>query len=125
VPEDEKYSMRWLPSEDRRYALMASNPSGGEKTLTVWAANLLGYVGLGMLPSAPGKHSLKTVAIIQGKEPTFRWPIWEEPLTAAATASLFAQSSDASPVTIHRQSSRIEVGDGANKKINFTPSVAA
>jgi CRISPR-associated endonuclease/helicase Cas3 len=124
VPEDEKFSMRWLPSEDRRYALMANNPSGGEKTLTVWAANLLGYIGLGLLPSAPGKHSLKTVGIIQSKEPIFRWPIWQEPLTAAATASLLAQSSDTSPVTTHRQSTRIEVGDGANKKINFTPSVA-
>lgn len=125
VPEDEKYSMRWLPSEDRRYALMANNPSGGEKTLTVWAANLLGYIGLGLLPSAPGRHSLNTTGIVpQDPDPVFRWPLWQEPLSAAATSSLFAQNSETSPANTHRQSTRIEVGDGANKKINFTPSVA-
>lgn len=125
VPEDEKYSMRWLPSEDRRYALMANNPSGGEKTLTVWAANLLGYIGLGLLPSAPGKHSLKTSGIVTGyKEPAFRWPLWQESLSAAAVSSLFTQRGETFPATTHHESRRIEVGDGANKKINFTPSVA-
>ncbi len=125
VPEDEKYSMRWLPSEDRRYALMANNPSGGEKTLTVWAANLLGYAGLGLLPSAPGKRYLNTTGLIlQNKGPAFRWPLWEEPLSAPAASSLLAQPSDAPSATTHRQSTRIEVGDGANKKINFTPSTA-
>ncbi len=128
VPTDMNNSMRWLPSEDRRYALMdRDTQSSDNKTLTLWAANLLGYAGLGLLPSAPGKYSLQTTGIVtgeKGKDPIFRWPLWREPLSAAAVTSLFAFAETSSPAATHRQSTRIEVGDGANKKINFTPSVA-
>lgn len=125
IPEDEKYSMRWLPSEDRRYALMANNPSGGEKTLTIWAANLLGYAGLGLLPSAPGMHSLETTGLIHQENKTaFTWPLWEAPLTDMAVSSLFAQTNQTSLASSYRRAMRIEVGEGTQIKVNFTPSVA-
>jgi hypothetical protein len=125
-PQDEKYSMRWLPSEDRRYALMAVDPGGGsEKTLTVWAANLLGYVGLGLLPSAPTKYGLRTSGLDWGNgEPAFTWPLWSQPLTADSISALIAAKRDKQPVTIRWKATRIEVGDGANKKVNFTPAKA-
>jgi CRISPR-associated endonuclease/helicase Cas3 len=136
-PSDMRLSMRWNPSEDRRYALMAEDPtSAGNEPRTIWAANLLGYVGLGLLPSAPLWQGLGTVGMAyQEQNASFRWPIWTAFLSAESVTSLLA-SPDFAEHSLKRdyiaglgirfvfQSERIEVGDGANIKINFTPSRA-
>lgn len=125
-PQDEKYSMRWLPSEDRRYALMAVDPGGGaEKTLTVWAANLLGYAGLGLLPSAPSAKGLRTAGMEwHQREPAFMWPLWADPLSPDSISGLISAARENQPVKSRWRAFRIEVGDGANKKVNFTPASA-
>jgi hypothetical protein len=136
-PSDDKFSMRWNPSEDRRYALMAEDPTaGGNEPKTIWAANLLGYVGLGLLPSAPTGHGLGTVSVgSAGDNPAFTWPVWRGFLSAGAVSSLLArgelqmqplqhQELRALGVSLVFRSERIEVGSGTNIKLNFTPGKA-
>jgi CRISPR-associated endonuclease/helicase Cas3 len=136
-PSDKKLSMRWNPSEDRRYALMAEDPTAsGNEPKTIWAANLLGYVGLGLLPSAPTLRDLGTVAIANGRRnPVFTWPLWRAFLSPASVCSLLALQDLTNDLLPHDvlnmmgidavfRSERIEVGDGANVKLNFTPSRA-
>ncbi|MEI6393900.1 MAG: type I-U CRISPR-associated helicase/endonuclease Cas3 [Verrucomicrobiota bacterium] len=136
-PNDDKLSMRWNPSEDRRYALMAEDPTaGGNEPKTIWAANLLGYVGLGLLPSAPTSHGLGTVSVgSAGDNPAFIWPVWRGFLSAGAVSSLLArgelqmqpsqhQELHALGVSLVFRSERIEVGSGTNIKLNFTPGKA-
>ena len=50
---DDRYSMRWDPLEDRRYALMDRDPTASDnKSRTVWMANLFAYRSLVLFPSA-------------------------------------------------------------------------
>jgi CRISPR-associated endonuclease/helicase Cas3 len=134
-PSDQKLSMRWDPCEDRRYALMAEDPAGGgNEPRTIWAANLLAYFGLGLLPSAPTYRGLGTVAIVDVWEnPAFTWPIWEAFLSPASVSSLLAspELTVQSPlrktrrdlgVAVVLRSERIEVGAGTNIKLNFARS---
>lgn len=134
-PSDEKLSMRWNPCEDRRYALMAEDPTaGGNEPRTIWAANLLAYVGLALLPSAPTRRGLGTVAVVDGPgNPSFTWPMWHAFLSPGSLSSLLALRELSMPSPPHEvlnslgiplvfRSERIEVGDGANVKLNFTPA---
>jgi hypothetical protein len=103
--QDEGLSMRWDPSEDKRYALTDVRPSD-EGARTVWMANLLAYRALALFPCAPTRRGLETTAWAQvkneneftrklGEEHTrrrdawaqvekenenvfiFTWPLWE------------------------------------------------
>jgi hypothetical protein len=126
APVDETLSMRWMPIEDRRYALMADNPTAANnKPKTIWAANLLGYIGLGLFPSVPSQHGLFTTCFPKNRY--FQWPIWTVPCDAQTIASLLQNPNIAHScgVTTYYSSERIEVGGGINKKINFTPAKPA
>ena len=74
---DKGLSMRWDPSEDKRYALTDVKPAD-EGARTVWMANLLAYRALALFPCAPTRRGLGTTAWAQiDNEDVFTWPLWE------------------------------------------------
>jgi hypothetical protein len=135
VYRDDGLSMRWDPVEDRRYALMDTDP-GPLGARTVWMANLLAYRGLVLFPSAPRGRRLETTAWTgRDGEPTFTWPLWTVPLGPEVIRSLLqlrevvADPPDgatlrARGIAALYRSRRIKVGSGANYKVNFTPARA-
>lgn len=132
---DEGLSMRWDPTEDRRYALMDRDPTASDnKARTVWMANLLAYRALAMFPSAPRGSGL-VVTGWSGKKGSefFTWPLWDCPATPDVIRSLFLlpelyeekpnrPALQARNVRAVFRARRIKVGEGANYKINFSPS---
>lgn len=133
---DERLSMRWDPVEDRRYALLDTDP-GPEGARTVWMANLLAYRALALFPCSPGRRGLATAgwATIQ-TELTFTWPIWIVPITVETIRSLL-QLDDltaAQPdrvglqargiATLYR-ARRVRIPPtGSNYKLNFNVATA-
>lgn len=84
VPKDERFSLRLDPAEDRRYALMAANPSkGSNKTLTLWGANRLAFEAVRFFTCYPAARG--DIAVL-GWRPSqdhgfradtkVRWPLW-------------------------------------------------
>ena len=74
--DDLRFSMRWDPVDDRRYALMWSDPTAqGNETRTNWAANLLAYYGLSFFPCFTHGRSVNTTGFNPSSR-TFTWPIW-------------------------------------------------
>lgn len=132
---DEKLSMRWDPTEDRRYALMDRDPTASDnKSRTVWMANLLAYRSLVLFPSAATTRRLETTGWTETESgPVFTWPMWKEPLRPEVIQSLLqlenlkeeklnhSQLRDRGVVTAFR-SRRIQVGNPPLHKINFTPA---
>ncbi len=132
---DEKFSMRWDPVEDRRYALMDRDPTTADnKSRTVWMANLLAYRSLLLLPSAVTVHGSGNAGWRQTKSgPEFTWPIWEQPLRPEVIQSLVQlnelqteeighQHARALGIVAVFRSRRIQVGNPPLHKINFTPA---
>lgn len=130
---DQGLSMRWDPIEDRRYALMDRDPTAsGNKPRTMWMANLLAYRSLAVFPAAPVGRRLQ----VSGWDPnhqTFTWPLWEHPLSLDAVRSLVqlrelvkerpnVPALRALGIVAAYRTTRIEVGSGANKKLNFSPA---
>ena len=134
---DEKLSMRWDPTEARRYALTDRNPSDDESR-TMWMANLLAYRALVLFPTAPRGRRLVTAAwspdVSNGGELVFTWPIWQTPIDSHTlrfllrSADLVADQPEnavlrARSVLAAFRARRIRVGSGANYKINFSAAV--
>ena len=132
---DEKLSMRWDPTEDRRYALMDRDPTANNnKSRTEWMANLLAYRALVMFPSAPRGAALATTAWMKlGDAHFFTWPLWEHPLDVGSIRSLLALEELGKPEPEHSilrqrgilaafRSRRIRVGNPPLYKINFSPA---
>ena len=134
---DEGLSMRWDPVEDRRYALLDRDPTAlDNKPRTVWMANLLAYHALALFPVAPRGRELVAAGWSQTAAGlTFTWPIWESLLPLDAVRSLLwlpelvEERPDGSALrargaaAVYR-AQRIEVGEGANRKLNFSPARA-
>ena len=132
---DEKLSMRWDPSEDRRYALMDRDPTAaGNKSRTEWPANLLAYRALVMFPSAPRGANLTTTAWTDYDDDRFfTWPLWGRPLDAGSIKSLMnlTELGKSKPdrsvlwlrgvVAVFR-ARRIQVGNPPLYKTNFSPA---
>ena len=134
--QDEKFSMRWDPTEDRQYALMDRNPTAKDnKARTVWMANLLAYQALALFSSAPSMRSLKTTGWTPDKDgPRFTWPIWQHPIDIDAIRSLLLltelQKPDPNSLDLRDRGivaafrvRRIQVGSPPLYKINFSPSI--
>jgi hypothetical protein len=128
-PSDEKLSMRWNPQEDRRYAVMWSDPGKVDKPKTNWAINLLGYRGLQLVSSTPCLRELRTTGWRSDADPNWRWPIWNQGLSIDVIRSLLSHPLlvsqapqrdrlSALGVTALFESSRVQVG----KYVNFTPA---
>lgn len=130
---EERFSMRWDPVEDRRYALMDRDPTASDnKSRTVWMANLLAYRALVLFPSAPTRSHLATAAWNRGRD-EFTWPIWRHPSDPDTIRSMLLLpelrvtkpdhgSLRAQGVVAVFRARRIKVGAGANFKINFSPA---
>lgn len=135
---DEKWSMRWDPIEDRRYALMDRDPTAPDnKSRTVWMANLLAYRALELFPCAPGRRGLATTAwaLLDDEGLAFSWPIWEFCAPPDTIRSLLQLRELAQPrpdrsslrargIAAIFRSRRIRVGAGSNFKLNFSPARA-
>jgi hypothetical protein len=129
-PSDEKLSMRWDPQEDRRYAVMWSDPTASDnKAMTNWAVNLLAYRGLQLCTSVPTASELRTTGWLSQSETAWRWPIWRGGLSLDVVRStllhpLLVSSSPPRAllsvigIVALYQSGRVKVG----KYINFTPA---
>ena len=89
--DDPAPSMRWDPSDDRRYALRAREPST-DPILTVRGANRLAVAALPCFGTAPKARRLETTGFVSGqgrRSPTeFSWPVWSPPITMKTTESL-------------------------------------
>jgi hypothetical protein len=133
-PQDEKYSMRWDPQEDRRYAVMWSDPTAsGNKTKTNWATNLLAYRGLQLLPSVPRSNGLFTTGWSENENLAWNWPIWTGRISSCVIRSLLShplmtekscnrEELRSLGVAAIYQSIRVQVGNPPLHKVNFTPS---
>lgn len=132
--EDTGLSLRWDPIDDRRYALMWTDPTAsGNETQTMWAANLFGYRGLSLLPSFAVGKSLKTTGFINNNQ-VFTWPLWETPIPFDTVKSLLsmevlgkrplnrANREIMAAIGIKEiyESTRIQVGNPPLVKINFS-----
>lgn len=129
--QDEKYSMRWDPIEDRRYALLDKDPSD-TGVRTVWMANLLAYRALALFSTAPTNRRLDAAGW-DSDHRHFTWPIWEHPLSADTVRSLVQlhelvkERPDkvllaARGIVAVYRSWRLRVGDSMNRKLNFSPA---
>jgi hypothetical protein len=134
---DPQLSMRWDPVEDRRYALLDRDPTASDnKPRTVWMANLLAYRALALFPAAPSRRGLAVTGWnLDDGPPTFTWPLWDfaaDPdtirtllgLAELATARPNVVNLRARGVTAVYRVQRVEVGQGPNRMINFSPARA-
>ncbi len=132
---DPGLSMRWDPVEDTRYALRLEDPSSAGVS-TVWMANLLAYRALVFFPCAWDGRALATAGWTADGD-CLTWPLWETPLSADTLRSLLRHPAWREPnladwkaelrargVSAIYRSRRIQVGSGANYKVNFTPAQA-
>ncbi|WP_291177572.1 hypothetical protein [Gimesia sp.] len=131
---DEKLSLRWDPLEDRRYAVMWSDPTASDnKAKTNWALNLLAYRGLQLMPSVPGPCGRLTTTGWTADGDLWTWPVWTLPLSEAVVRSLLRYPSISQPeanveilyslgIAAMFQSRRIQVGTPPLHKINFGPA---
>lgn len=129
---DEKYSLRFDPVEDRRYALLDRDPTAGNnKSTSEWMANLLAYRALSLFPCVITQRGSETTGWSQHSGAwCFTWPIWEQPLTLQTISSLLAHRElvKAQPSKLLRRvgvmaayrAGRVSNGD----YVNFSPAFA-
>jgi hypothetical protein len=140
-PQDAKYSLRLDTADDRRYSLMDRDPTDkGKEPLTLWGANRLAFEALRFFPAMPTRGGMSVQGWRAGEGNWLegcrvRWPLWQPPAGASTIHSLLGLSDlwQDGPAARSRlrglgvyavmQSSRVAVGDGANKKFNLTPAV--
>lgn len=86
-------TLRWDPSDDSRYALRWSDPSGDPDRKSVgsmWGANRLAIEALPLFPTLPTRRQLETVGFnTEGARKThWTWPIWDVPVELDTVRSL-------------------------------------
>jgi len=86
-------SLRWDPSDDNRYALRWSNPSGDPDRKSIgsmWGANRLAIEALPLFPTMPTRRQLETIGFhTEGARRThWTWPIWNAPAGLDTVRSL-------------------------------------
>lgn len=96
---DSKPSLRWDPTDDRRYALRWKEPSG-DPVRTMRGANRLAVEALPLLPTAPGARQLHTTGFSQrrGEGILFSWPIWDGCLSIDVVRSLLSSTELQKPL---------------------------
>jgi hypothetical protein len=134
---DEGSSFRWDPADDRRYALLADDPTAsGNKPKTIWGANRLAFEALRLFPCIRAKGQRATVGWRTiDEEEVWRWPLWSCDLAPQVFSSILASGDlwrdepDARARLRTRgvfavyQSRRLTVGRAPNQKLNLTPAV--
>jgi hypothetical protein len=69
-------NLRWDPSAERNWALMANNPND-DGTCVNAPLEWLAFRGLPLLPSFPrGSRIITTGVVGRGDDMTFTWPLW-------------------------------------------------
>jgi hypothetical protein len=131
--EDLRFSMRWDPQDDRRYALMWRDPTAtGNETRTNWAANLFAYYGLSLFPSFIEKRKLSTTGFMRSSR-VFSWPIWTTGISIDVARSILSDPAlqrrplnqsylELRGISQIHESKRINVGTPPLVKTNFTQS---
>ncbi len=80
-------NLRWDPSSERNWALMANNPSG-KGTCVDAPLEWLAFRGLPLLPSFPRGTRIVTTGVVgRGDDMTFTWPLWSVPVSRQTTRS--------------------------------------
>lgn len=134
---DDGRSFRWDPDDDRRYALLADDPTAsGNKPKTIWGANRLAFEALRLFPCMRARTGPATVGWRPaGESDVWRWPLWTCNLSPAVISSILASKDiwrddlesrrrlRARGVFAVFQTRRITVGRAPTQKLNFTPSV--
>jgi len=97
-PCDQKYSLRLDAAEDRRYALMARDPTAsGNEPPTLWGANRLAFEALRCFPTMPvrGGMGVRAWRPARGnrqngwsEDSRVRWPLWDEAIPMSVVLSL-------------------------------------
>ncbi len=90
---DGRPSMRWDPTDDRRYALRWGDPSNTAKNpiRTVRGANRLAIEALPLLPVFPTSGDAATVGFaLRGRRVFWTWPIWSPQVPLDVVRSLLA-----------------------------------
>lgn len=87
-------SFRWDPTEDRRHAYRATEPSS-DKLRTEHGANRLASVGMASLTVVPRRVGLITRLGVRGGTHTrrgaaFSWPIWRDPVSRAGIEAMLS-----------------------------------
>lgn len=81
-------NLRWDPSAERNWALMASDPSA-DGTRVNAPMEWLAFQGLPLLPSFPrGSRVITTGVVGRGDDMTFTWPLWRVPSSLHTTRSV-------------------------------------
>ncbi|MDX2087282.1 MAG: hypothetical protein SFX73_05510 [Kofleriaceae bacterium] len=81
-------NLRWDPSSERNWALMANNPSG-DGTRVDAPLEWLAFRGLPLLPSFPrGTRIITTGVAGRGDNMAFTWPLWTVPASRNTTRSV-------------------------------------
>ena len=124
---DERWSLRWDPAEDRRYALLDRDPTASNnKSRSEWMANLLAYRALSAFPCAVARSGPATAAWRRDEAGWFfTWPIWSELLSFDVIRSLLGShefgQANPSAATLHARGilaayrcRRVENGDYVN-----------
>lgn len=90
--QDEDCALRWDPVEDRSYALRWRDPSK-DRTESLRAANRLAIEAMGVMPTVPVGHKVKTsgFGLPDGKTTSFTWPIWQHSACLDVVRSLLTQ----------------------------------
>ena len=129
---DEKYSLRFDPVEDRRYALLDRDPTAGNnKSTSEWMANLLAFRALSLFPCLiTGRGSETTAWAEHSQSWHFTWPVWEQPLAPDTLRSLLGRQEFAAVrlsqslrqigVQAVYRSQKVSNGD----YVNFSPAFA-
>jgi hypothetical protein len=89
--DEQKISLRWDPSDDRRYALRWNNPSG-DVIRTVRGANRLAIEALPLFNVAPVGNHLETTGFGRPHEQGvfWTWPIWQAAISLDTCRSVLA-----------------------------------
>lgn len=81
-------NLRWDPSADRNWALMASNPND-DGTKVNAPLEWLAFRALPMFPCVPqGTRVITTAVSGRGEEMRFTWPLWSPPASRETVQSL-------------------------------------
>lgn len=130
--QDERWSLRFDPVEDRRYALLDRDPTANDnKSRSEWMANLLAYRALSLFPCALTRRGGATTGWVESSETSFfTWPIWSDPLAPDTIRSLLGHKALGAQhpglalrlmgVRVAYRARRVSNGD----YINFSPAFA-
>jgi len=134
---DEGSSFRWDPADDRRYALLADDPTASSnKPRTIWGANRLAFEALRLFPCLRSKGQRATVGwrMVDGED-VWRWPLWSCDLAPQVISSILASGDlwrdeadarrrlRARGVFAVYQTRRLTVGRAPNQKFNLAPAM--